>query len=67
MKDSLKYILSFAWGHFGRNLGLLLYNKNMREKNTDMSNGVHFMKEPFFLYFVFEIVCTLFLISCLCV
>lgn len=41
-------IHSLAWGHFGRSLGLPLLNKqNMKEKNTEMGNGVFFMNEPF--------------------
>lgn len=33
MKGSLKYILSFAWGHFGRKLGTsALQQKHEREK-----------------------------------
>lgn len=35
------------------------------EKNTEMGNGVCFMNEPFLLY-IFERVCTSFLISCVC-
>ena len=54
MKNNLKYIPLFAWGHFGRGLGLLLLNnKNMREKNTDMGNGVCFMNEPFLVFFLY--------------
>lgn len=71
MKNNLKYIPLFAWGHFGRGLGLLLLNnKNMREKNTDMGNGVCFMNEPFLVFFYIWkslYLITLFLFSCVCV
>lgn len=64
MSETLKYILSFAWGHFERRWGLpLLDNKNRREKYR---NGWWCMfHEWVFLPYIFERVCTLILISCL--
>lgn len=69
-ENNLKYIPPFAWGHFGRGLGLLLLNnKNMREKNTDMGNDVCFMNEPFLIVYIWKslYLITLFLILCVCV
>lgn len=64
MSETLKYILSFAWGHFERRWGLpLLDNKNRREKYR---NGWWCMfHEWAFLPYILERVCALFLISCL--